>query len=183
MPTYVSLLRGINVSGRNRITMAALRALYEADGHHDVSTYVQSGNVISRSNVRSAVTVAHSIERSIGDELGLDVTVLVRSPADLAGVLAGNPFVSRGDNVTKLHVTFLAESPVRANVHALDGDAFSPDRFAVHGQEIYVSCPNGYGRTKITNTWFERKLGVAATTRNWKTVTRLAQLAAGPIRR
>lgn len=177
VPTYVSLLRGINVSGRNRIPLADLRALYEAQGHHDVSTYVQSGNVVSTTSTRSAAAVARAIERAIADDLGLDVAVLVRTPADLARVLAGNPFVSRSADATKHHVTFLAGPATLTKVDALDGDAFSPDRFAVRGHEVYVSCPGGYGRTKINNAWFERKLGVAATTRNWKTVTQLAELA------
>jgi len=153
--------------------MADLRALYEAHGHHDVSTYVQSGNVVSSTSTRSAAAV----ERAIADDLGLDVAVLVRTPADLARVLAGSPFVSRSADTTKLHVTFLAGSATPATVDALDGDAFLPDRFAVQGHEVYVSCPGGYGRTKINNAWFERKLGVVATTRNWKTVTQLAELA------
>jgi uncharacterized protein (DUF1697 family) len=174
MPTYVSLLRGINVSGRHRIAMADLRALYEAHGHHDVTTYVQSGNVISRSSARTAAAVARAMQRAIADDLGLDVTVLVRTPAELRRVLEGNPFLGQDSDVTKLHVTFLAE-PAAARVTALDGDAFAPDRFAIDGQEVYVHCPDGYGRTKINNAFFERKLGVAATTRNWTTVTELAE--------
>ncbi len=177
MPTYVSLLRGINVSGRNRIAMADLRALYEAHGHHDVTTYVQSGNVISRSSARTSVAVARAMRRAIADDFGLDVTVLVRTPAELYRLLEGNPFLGHGNDVTKLHVTFLAEPAAATRVKALDGDAFAPDRFAVHGREVYVHCPGGYGRTRIDNTFFERKLGVAATTRNWKTVTQLAELS------
>lgn len=179
MPTYVSLLRGINVSGRNRIAMADLRALYEAHGHHDVVTYVQSGNVVSRTNTRNAAAVARAIEQAIADDLGLDVNVLVRTPADLAKVVRANPFPGQGADVSKLHVTFLTEPAPAAKVAALDPDAFAPDGFSVHGREVYVHCPDGYGRTKINNTWFERKLGVAATTRNWKTVNQLVELA-GP---
>jgi uncharacterized protein (DUF1697 family) len=177
MPTYVSLLRGINVSGRNRIAMADLRALYEAHGHHDVATYVQSGNVISRSTTRGAPAVARAIQRAITEDLGLDVTVIVRTPAELTRVLHGNPLLTAGADPTKLHVTFLAGPPDRARVAALDGEAFAPDQFAVHGHEIYVHCPGGYGNTKINNAYFERKLGVVATTRNWKTVNQLATLA------
>ena len=122
--------------------------------------------------------MATTIERAITDDLGLDVTVVVRTPAQLRRVVASNPFVRSGDDPKSLHVTFLAAAPAKNAVGVLDGHAFAPDEFRVHGQEVYVSCPNGYGRTKINNTWFERKLGVAATTRNWKTVTQLAELAA-----
>jgi uncharacterized protein (DUF1697 family) len=177
MPTYVSLLRAINVSGRNRLPMAELRALFEAHGHHDVATYLQSGNVVSRSSGRSAAAVARTIEAAIATDLGLDVTVLVRTPAELALVLAGNPFLGTGADPARLHVTFLAGTPGRAPVDALDGRAFAPDEFAVHGREVYVHCPGGYGKTRIDNTYFERKLGVAATTRNWKTLTRLTELS------
>jgi uncharacterized protein (DUF1697 family) len=179
MPSYVSLLRGINVSGRNRIAMADLRALFEAHGHHDVTTYVQSGNVVSRSSTRGAGAVARAIQRAIADDLGLDVTVLVRTPAELHRILEGNPFLGPGADVAKLHVTFLGEPAAATRAAALDGGAFAPDRFAVHGREVYVHCPDGYGRTKINNTFFERKLGVTATTRNWNTVTQLAELAGG----
>jgi uncharacterized protein (DUF1697 family) len=179
VPVYVSMLRGINVSGRNRIAMADLRALYERHGHHDVTTYVQSGNVVSRSAARSARAVEQAIGRAIADDLGLDVTVLVRTPAQLAAVLDANPFAEAGADPQTRHVTFLATAPAKAKVGALDGDAFSPDVFRVHGREVFLWCPNGYGRTKINNSWFERKLGVAATTRNWKTTAQLRLLAEG----
>ena len=177
MPVYVSMLRGINVSGRNRIPMADLRALYERHGHSDVTTYVQSGNVVSRAASRGALAVERAIGRAIADDLGLDVVVLVRTPAQLTTVLDANPFVDAGADPTALHVTFLAAAPAKAKVSALDGDAYSPDVFHVHGREAYLWCPDGYGRTKINNAWFERKLGVAATTRNWKTTTQLRLLA------
>ena len=92
-------------------------------------------------------------------------------------MLDANPLLRDGKDPKSLHVTFLATAPAKHAVGALDGDAFSPDEFRVHGQEVYLSCPNGYGRTKINNSWFERKLGVGATTRNWKTVTQLVALA------
>lgn len=177
MPAYVSLLRAINVSGRNRVPMADLRALFESHDHHDVSTYLQSGNVISRTTSRSAPAVARTIERAVAADLGLEVTVLVRTPAELGRVLAANPFTTGGVDPTRLHVTFLAGSPDPSRVDALDGSAFAPDEFAVHGREVYVHCPGGYGNTRIDNSYFERKLGVAATTRNWKTVTRLVELS------
>ena len=179
VPVYVSLLRGINVSGRNRIAMADLRALYERHGHHDVTTYVQSGNVVSRAGTRSARAVEQAIGRAIAEDLGLDVTVLVRTAAQLAALLDGNPFADAGADPKTLHVTFLATTPPKARVGMLDGDAFAPDRFRVRGHEAVLWCPDGYGRTKINNSWFERKLGVAATTRNWKTTAQLRLLVEG----
>jgi uncharacterized protein (DUF1697 family) len=181
MPTYVSLLRGINVSGRNRIAMADLRAFFESQRHTNVTTYVQSGNVVSKSRSKSEAKVADAIEQAIAHDLGLEVTVLVRTPEALSRVLAANPFASGPADPTKLHVTFLHDEPAVAAVRAVDtadiAAKFSPDEFAIAGREVYVHCPNGYGNTKINNTFFEKKLGVAATTRNWKTVTQLVELA------
>jgi uncharacterized protein (DUF1697 family) len=181
VPVYVSLLRAVNVGGR-KLPMADLRALYEHHGHRDVVTYVQSGNVVSRAATRSPATVAREIGDAIEAELGLDVDVLVRTPAELRRVLAANPFLrgrgARPDPKT-LHVTFLAVAPAATRVADLDGRPFAPDEFRLAGREVYLSCPKGYGTTKINNAWFERKLGVAATTRNWRTVGKLVELASG----
>ncbi len=171
MATYVALLRGINLGARNRIAMADLREVFGALGAEDVSTYLQSGNVAFRST-KSAVDLERAAERRIADDLGLDVAVLVRTGAQLAKLEAGNPF-----NPAESHVTFLAEKPDRARVRALDPARGAPDELRVVGREVYLRCPNGYGRSKLTNAFFEKQLGVRATTRNWKTVTELARLA------
>jgi len=179
MPVYVSLLRAVNVGGR-KLAMTDLRSLYEQHGHTDVVTYVQSGNVVSRTTARSAAAVERTVSGAIADQLGLDVDVLVRTPKELRSVLDGNPFLRQGRPDPKtLHVTFLASRPPAALVAALDERAFSPDEFRVDQREVYVSCPGGYGRTKINTMWFERKLKVPATTRNWTTVTKLVELARG----
>jgi uncharacterized protein (DUF1697 family) len=173
---YVALVRGINLGGRNKVSMADLRALIAGLGAEDVATYVQSGNVIFRS-ADGPGKLTEAIEERIRRDLGLSVTVLLRTRPQLARVLAGNPFTSGGEASTKLHVTFLAEKPDLARVRELDPEHAEPDQFRVVGQEIYLHCPNGYGRSKLTNAHFEKKLGVAATTRNWNTVTKLAELA------
>jgi uncharacterized protein (DUF1697 family) len=91
-------------------------------------------------------------------------------------VLGGNPFVKGKKDPTKLHVTFLAENPARAKVSKLDPERAEPDEFRVVGRQVYLHCPNGYGRSKLTNAYFEKQLGVPATTRNWRTVTKLGEL-------
>ena len=176
MRTYVALLRGINVGGRTKIAMADLRKLFAGLGGEDVTTYLQSGNVVFKSSAAAAV-FAGSIEERIADELGLRVTVVMRTAADLATVAAKNPFADRGAEPTQLHVVFLSEKPAAARVRALDTTRGEPDEFRVAGREIYLHYPNGYGRSKITNAWFEKELGVAGTARNWRTVTKLAELA------
>jgi uncharacterized protein (DUF1697 family) len=157
--------------------MADLRTLFVTLGTEDVATYVQSGNVVFKSSVDSPAELIHAIEERISRVLGLSVTVLLRTKAQLGRVLAGNPFAESGRESAKLHVTFLADTPDHVRVRDLEATHVEPDEFRVVGQEIYLHCPNGYGRTKLTNVYFEKQLSVAATTRNWKTVTNLAELA------
>jgi uncharacterized protein (DUF1697 family) len=175
---YVALLRGINLGARNKVAMADLRELVERLPGDDVTTYVQSGNVVFESKV-AAGGLGATIEKEIKSELGLEVRVLVRKPAELEALVAKNPFVKQANDQKQLHVTFLAERPAAAKVKQLDPRHSEPDEFRVAGREVYLYCPNGYGRSKLSNAYFEKKLGVAATTRNWRTVTALAELATG----
>jgi uncharacterized protein (DUF1697 family) len=174
--TYVALLRGINLGGHNKVSMSDLRVLFASLGAEDVATYVQSGNIIFNS-IDGPGELIRAIEKRISRDLGLSVRVLLRTPGQLAKVLAANPFSDGGPELTKLHVTFLADKPDRARLSSLDPERAEPDEFRVVREEIFLYCPNGYGRSKLTNAYFERQLGVAATTRNWKTVTKLAELA------
>jgi uncharacterized protein (DUF1697 family) len=174
--THVALLRGINLGARNKISMADLRALFETLGHDEVATHLQSGNVVFKSAGGKQADLIRAIEKRIKTDLGLDVTVLLRSKAQMAKVRSGNPFAARSKDPTKLHVTFLAETPERARVRDLDPGAGGSDEFRVVGREIYLHYPGGYGRSKLSNAWFEKRLGVTATTRNWRTVTKLAEL-------
>jgi uncharacterized protein (DUF1697 family) len=174
----VALLRGINVGGARKVAMPELRSLFEALGHSDVTTYVQSGNVVfGAAGRRSPARLAADIEQRIAGDLGLEVTVLLRTPDDLKGVVDGNPFLGRATDVSTLHVTFLADEPDADAVGALDPDHASPDRFEVVGREVYLHTPGGYGRTKLNNAFWERRFGTRATTRNWRTVGKLLDLA------
>ena len=175
MKTYVALLRGINLGSQKRVAMADLRALVEGLGAKDVATYVQSGNVVFKS-ADGAEKLTRAIERRIRRDLDLSVTVVVLTRPQLTKVLGGNPFAKAKTEQAKLHVTFLAEKPSRAKVGKLDPNVGQPDEFRVIGRQIYLHCPNGYGRSKLTNAYFEKQLGVAATTRNWRTVTKLGEL-------
>ncbi len=172
--TWVCLLRGVNVGGK-RVAMKALKELFEGLGHEDVTTYIQSGNVVfrSRSGGAKAKKLAKDIEKALEDGMKLDVTVLLRSPADLAKVTEAKPFAG-AENV---HVTFLDDEPDASKVSAIDHDAYPPDEFEVIGREVYLRCPDGYGRSKLLNSFWEKKLGVAATNRNWRTVEKLLGMA------
>jgi len=175
--THVALLRGVNLGARNKVSMADLRALFVDLGHEEVATYVQSGNVVFKGRVANSADLAKAIERRIARDLGLSITVVVRTKAQLARVAAGNPFAASEREPASLHVTFLAERPGRARVGELEANESAPDEFRVVGKEIYLHTPQGYGRTKLSGAYFEKQLGVAATTRNWRTVTKLAELA------
>ena len=158
--------------------MADLRALFAELGAEEVSTYLQSGNVVFRSGEKPG-PLTSAIEEQIRADLELDVTVLLRTPRQLAKVLVANPFSGTGTEPTALHVTFLPGSPELERVAGLDPERAAPDEFRVVGREVYLHCLNGYGRSKLTNAYFEKQLAVAATTRNWRTVTKLSELAAG----
>jgi uncharacterized protein (DUF1697 family) len=174
--TYAAIVRGINVGGRKRVAMKDLQALFAELGADDVRTYIQSGNVVFRSSNHPAELV-QAITARIHDRLGLDVTVLVRTRNQLKTIVERNPFIAAKHDPTKLHVTFLARKPDPRRVDDLGRGSYEGDEFRVAGEEIYLHCPNGYGRTKLSNVFFERKLAVPATTRNWKTVEALAALA------
>lgn len=177
--TYVALLRGINVSGQKKITMPDLQKLVGALGHADVSTYIQSGNVIFRSSATNPAGVAIGIEEAIERDLGFTVTVVLRTRDELGHVIETNPFLRPGIDLAHLHVTFLTNLPTSAVLSSLNVQTVGPDEFRALGREIYLHCPQGYGRTKLNNAFWERRLHIAATTRNWNTVTRLFQLAGG----
>jgi uncharacterized protein (DUF1697 family) len=178
MTTYLALLRGVNVGGRTRVGMVDLRRLFEALGYVGVGSYLQSGNLLFEATGQAA-QLAAEIERRIGRDLGLSVTVLVRTGPELAKVVANNPFLGRTDDPTRLHLTFLAKAPDPARLARLEKSGDDPDEFALAGREVYLYCPNGYGRTRLNNAYFERRLGLPATTRSWKTVTALRDLAGG----
>jgi uncharacterized protein (DUF1697 family) len=174
--TYAALLRGINLGSHNKISMADLRALFEELDADDVQTYVQSGNVVFRSKL-TAAELEKAVEREIENALSLHVTVLIRTKAQLAKIVRDNPFLDREKPEKALHVTFLARKPPPARVRELDPAGFEPDTFDVSGREVYLHFPNGYGRSKLSNAYFEKALDVRATTRNWRTVNALADLA------
>lgn len=171
--THVALLRAVNVGGR-KVNMKALTAVFEGLGLSDVTTYVQSGNVVFKA---AEHPLPETLEAAIEQEFGIDVTVLLRTSRELAAVVKRNPFLEAGADRTQLYVTFLAETPDKDALAAVDTAKFEPDAFRLAGRELYLRFPNGYGRTKLSNDFFERRLQLRATTRNWNTVTKLMELS------
>jgi uncharacterized protein (DUF1697 family) len=175
MHTYISMLRGINVSGQKMIKMAELKALYESMRLKNVATYIQSGNVIFQSKDNDPVSIGTSIEKAIEKSFGFPVTVVLRRPADFRKVIGKCPFLGTAKiDENRLYVTFFKSRPVPSLVRALPlVAAKSTDTYEIAGSEIYLHCPNGYGKTVFSNGFFEKHLKVAATTRNWNTVQTL----------
>jgi uncharacterized protein (DUF1697 family) len=183
MATFVAMLRSVNVAGRNRLPMADLRTLMSGLGFKSVTTYLQSGNIVF-SGKGTPKAVGRAIEQQITTGLGLEVPVVVRSRHQLHKTIDSAPFSHPGVDPKTRHVTFLAELPEPNAVEglvALDG-RFGTDQFQVVGCDVFLHCPGGYGETKLTNAFLERRLGVAATTRNWRTVLALADMAGVPAR-
>lgn len=178
MKTYVSLLRAVNVGGKS-LPMDALRKLFEDLDLVNVETYLQSGNAVFGSPAAETGTLAAALEMQIRKAFGFDVTVFILEPADLQRILAANPFLKqKGVDPESLYVTFLQYPPAPQQWAALEGAAGGPDSFRPGEAEVYLSCPGGYGKTKLSNAFFGKKLNMPATTRNWKTVTALAQMSA-----
>jgi uncharacterized protein (DUF1697 family) len=173
---YVALLRGVNVGGRTKVPMADLRDLVRGLGHDDVSTYVQSGNVMFSATRRSPDKLAAEIEAGIAREFGLSVTVLVRNDAELAAVVGKNPFVAAGVEPNQLYVAFLSAAPEADRWDRIDRQHFAPDEFEPGDRAVYLRYVTGAGRTKLSNDQLERRLDVRATTRNWRTTSALLDL-------
>lgn len=175
--TYVALLRGINIGGRSKVSMSDLRQLFGDLGHANAKTYIQSGNVVFDASGRSPAKTASEIAARIEKDLGVSCAVVVRAGDELATVLNGNPYLTDRVDASKLYVTFLEDAPDREAAARLVAPTGENTEFTLAGREVYLHCPNGYGRTKLNNTYIEKRLGVVATTRNWNTVTKLHQLA------
>lgn len=177
MTTHVALLRGINVGGKNRLPMKDLAAIFERCGCRAVTTYIQSGNVLFAASAALVRRVPTLVAEAVAERFGYQVPVVTRSAGQLRGVVESNPLLRPGFDERRLHVAFLAERPDADRVRGLDSDRSPPDEFVVRGSEIYLHCPNGMGRTRLTNAYFDSRLATVSTMRNWKTVLKLAELA------
>lgn len=176
---YVALLRGINIGGNNLLPMKDLAAMFAKQGCSDVKTYIQSGNVVFRANAVLAARLPQAMAKAIADRSGMKIPVILRKAGDLRKVVANNPFLSRDVDRERLYVYFLADRPAAAAVAKLDPERSKGHEFIVQGAEIYLHCPNGFGQTKLTNAYFDGKLGTVSTARNWRTVLKLLELTSG----
>ncbi len=178
MATYISILRGINVSGQKLIKMDALRKSYENMGFHNVTTYLQSGNVIFEGNDFEINDLEQKISRQIEKDFGFEVPVIVLTIEILKQVIENNPFLNDPNkDQSFFHVTFLASKPEQYDHKTIEDKKQNGEEISISNTAVYLYCPNGYGRTKLTNNFLETKLKVLATTRNWKTTNELYKIA------
>ncbi|MBV5283431.1 MAG: DUF1697 domain-containing protein [Paludibacter sp.] len=178
MTTYISMLRGINVGGHKKIKMDVLKQLYVELGYINVQTYIQSGNIIFLTQDTDTAYLEKRISKQILKVTGFEVPVLVLKLDELKQIVENNPFtLDSTKNTASFHITFLSAIPDTTSVEKLKSTDYGADHFEQLDKVIYVYCPTGYGTTKLTNTFFENKLKVTATCRNWKTVNELVRLA------
>ncbi|MFP3881208.1 MAG: DUF1697 domain-containing protein [Actinomycetota bacterium] len=175
MTTWVALLRGINLGSHNKVAMAELRELADELGLADPETYLRSGNLVIDSELSESALV-HTLTDGIEERFGLQVPVICRSSEQLGRIASGHPFSSLGLDDRFLHVAFLDREPEDTVDKMIDEADYHPDRLEADRREIYLAYPDGSGRSKLNQGLLESRLGVSVTARNWRTVTKLADM-------
>ena len=179
MSVYISLLRGINVSGQKKVNMKELKALYELLNFKHVTTYIQSGNVVFSCVEQTVDQLKVTIEAAIKKHFELDVPVLILSKQALENALLQLPFnnISIKEQGSQVIFSFLSHDVSRNKIETLDSHLAPLETLAAGNNVVYLHCPNGYGKTKISNNFLEKKLNVTATSRNLKTIVKLCELS------
>lgn len=173
MKTYISILRGINVSGQKMIKMADLKVLYEELGFTNVQTYIQSGNVVFESQETNPDKLQELIFNQLKKHYGFDVPNLILTPQEIEEALKNNPY----QQYEKMYFTFLDEIPLAENLEKLKAFNYVDEYYEQSKKVIFFYSPNGYGNAKMNNNFFENKLKVKATTRNLNTVKKLLKMS------
>lgn len=175
--TYVAFLRGINVGAHNRMKMAALRRMFAELGFENVTTYIQSGNVIFESTATDTDVLRETIEKEIERTFGYDVTVMIRTRDELQDIVGSNPFApADGDENSKRYVTFLREAPSEEQTETLLSAQNDAETFAVSGSVVYTQIrTDKHKRGRFIDVG--KQLGIPATRRNWQVVTKVFELA------
>ncbi len=178
METYISILRGINVGGKNVIKMDALKQICASLNFKNVQTYIQSGNIIFQAKINDTSKISNLISTTIKRVFELQVPVITVTVKELQAIITLNPFVkNKVIDTAFLHITFLANQPLEENIPSLKNVVLKQDKFEIINKAIYLYCPDSYSNSKLTNNFFETKLAITATTRNWKTANELLNKA------
>ena len=176
MKKHVAILRGINVGGKRKILMADLKQLLGKKGFKNCATYIQSGNVLFLTD-KHVIEIEQEIKQIILKKYGFDVPVLVRTVNEIEKIFHNNPFLPEQADINKLYVAFLAEIPSDENLEKLNAIPFDNANFEIHGKHVFMQYNTKSSDSKLTNNFIENKLKVTATSRNWKTVTKLFELS------
>lgn len=178
MAVMISMLRGVNVGGHNKIKMDALRALYASLKLRDAQTYVQSGNVVFRTDERDPGLLSKRIQNGIERKFGFRPDVILRTASELKNVIARNPFAKRrGIEPGKLLVVFLAGDPSGEGREKVLQIKCDPEEMRMDGRELYIYFPNGMGRSKLPWASLGNTLKTPGTGRNWNSVTKMVEMA------
>ena len=180
MTRFVSLFRGINVGGHQAVRMDALKELHESLGLQEVQTYIQSGNVVFTSDEADVTQIQKDIEDGFAQKFGFRVNVMVRTADEFNVIIENNPFQNQPMKESKWVVAmFLVTHPISTALEDIQKTYTGPEELYIMGQEVYIYYPEGIGRSKLTNTFLEKKLKTMGTARNWNTVLRLQQMMQG----
>tara|TARA_R110000796_G_scaffold250788_4_gene380728 strand:+ start:98747 stop:99292 length:546 start_codon:yes stop_codon:yes gene_type:complete len=178
MKTYILLLRGINVSGQKKVKMADLKKMLEALNFEAIQTYIQSGNVVFKTNENSTDILEKKISKCIFETFEFEVPVLVIKSENFEGLIKNAPFINDEDaKLDNLYFVLLKNKPDAKLVELLASETYPNEQFIITDNCIYLICQRGYGNAKCDNNFFERKLKVQATTRNYKTMIKLMQMS------
>lgn len=176
MNTYTALLRWINVSGQKIINMKDFKALLLKNGFENAMTYIQSWNIVFQSSETNKEILSKKINKLIEDHYNFQVPILILEASEVHDILSHNPFVTDKKDISKLHITLLSNLPADKLLSQIRDEKYQSDECVIQWKTIYLYCPDGYGMTKFSTMFFEKKLGTTATTRNWKTIQSLHDL-------
>ena len=178
MKTYIALLRGINVGGHKKIKMADLRLLLEGLGYKEIMTYIQSGNIIFNSLEEDRDKLENQISEAIIDHYGFEVPVLVKTKTEINKILDNNPYNDPEDLATnKIYFVLLQEIPQKEDIEATSAIIFENEKFMITPECVFLRCDLGAGKAKCGINFFESKLKIAATSRNYRSMTKLSELS------
>ena len=176
---FIAILRGINVGSGRKVPMADLRKLCETLGLRQVQSYIQSGNLVFElAQPEPIPELEVRLQKAFSEAFGFEIPVLIRTSEEWAASTAKNPFLKEENvEIERLHLTCLKELPAPELLEKIKTFQYLPDRYEIIGRDVFIFCAAGYGTSKLVNSFFESKLKTPATTRNWKTVIQLNELA------
>ncbi|WP_074109888.1 DUF1697 domain-containing protein [Paenibacillus sp. P46E] len=180
MNTYIALLRGINVGGNKIIKMQALKTMFESLGYEQVRTYIQSGNVVFESGKSAAAKLEAAISAAILDTFGFEVSVMIRTLAELEAAITANPFQNLSqEDYKRLYVSFLSKAPSEEALVKLIPYADGADKLRIAGKEMYTLYEVSVSQSPLFKVPLDKWLGTSITARNWNTVNKLAAIGRG----